>query len=173
VCRRAWIAVTGLALLAAALPDGAAAATPDLWATVNLCNTPQHPFKMGVRGHMPGDGKREKMYMRFTAQYQAPDRTWQAVEGTGRSAWIYAGSALFSNEETGFTFSFDQPKPGDRFVLRGRVDFQWLAKRRRNGKVRIVVVRRASAITSAGHPSTGSEPPGYSAAACVITGPAA
>jgi hypothetical protein len=173
VCRRACIALTAVALLASALPDGAAAETPDLWATVNLCNTPQQPFKVGVRGHMPGDGKREKMYMRFTAEYRAPDGTWQPVDGTGRSPWIYAGSALFSNEETGFTFSFDQPNPGDRFVIRGRADFQWRAKRRRHGKVRIVVVHRATAITSAGHPSMGADPPGYSAAACVMEGPAA
>jgi hypothetical protein len=170
VRQRAWIAFIAVALLSAASP---ASASTDLWATVNLCNTPQHPYMMGVRGHMPGDGKREKMYMRFTAQYRASDGSWQTVDGTARSPWIYVGSALFSNEEGGFTFSFDQPQAGDQFVMRGRTDFQWRAKRRRNGKVRIVVVRRAVAITSAGHPSTGSEPPGFSAATCVFAGPSA
>jgi hypothetical protein len=172
VRQRAWIVLVAVALLSAA-PSAFAGTSTDLWATVNLCNTPEHPYQMGVRGRMPGDGKREKMYMRFTAQYRAGDGTWQTVDGTARSPWIYVGSALFSNEEGGFTFSFDQPKPGEQFVMRGRADFQWRARKRRNGKVRIVVVRRAVAITSAGHPSHGAEPPGFSAATCMITGPSA
>jgi hypothetical protein len=161
-----------LAALAMLLPgNGAgAAATRDLWATVNLCNTPQHPNMMGVRGSMPGDGKHEKMYMRFTAEFRAADKSWKRVGGTGLSRWIYAGSALFSSEESGFNFSIDAPNAGDRFVLRGVAEFQWRAKRRVHGRVKVVVVRRATAITSAGHPSPGSEPAGYSSAACVITG---
>jgi hypothetical protein len=166
---RASFAFAAMALL---LPGSGAnaAATSDLWATVNLCNTPQHHNMMGVRGSMPGDGKHEKMYMRFTAEFRAADKSWKRVDGTGRSPWIYAGSALFSSEESGFNFSIDAPNAGDRFVLRGVAEFQWRAKRRRHGKVTVVVVRRATAITSAGHPSPGSEPAGYSSAACVITG---
>jgi hypothetical protein len=165
---RASIVLTGLALLVPG--SGATAATRDLWATVNLCNTPQHPNMLGVRGSMPGDGKREKMYMRFTAQFRTPDYTWKRVDGTGRSHWIYAGSARFSSEQAGFNFSLDPPAMGDRWILRGVAEFEWRARRRVNGTLRVVVVRRATAITRAGHSTPASEPAGYSAAACVIAG---
>jgi len=162
-------AVAGLA----ALPASAGAQSRDLWTTVNLCNTTAHPNEMGVRGHMPGDGTRAKMYMRFTAQYRDPDTgSWVPMGGTGRSPWIYAGSALFKHQETGFTFSFDPPQAGDRFVFRGLADFQWRARRRSHGKGHVAVVRRERPRTEAGHPSTESDPAGYSAAACVMEAPA-
>jgi hypothetical protein len=159
------------AVLLAALPATAAARPRDLWTTVNSCNVPTHPNKMGVRGRMPGDGTRGKMYMRFTAQFQDTDGSWKDVGGTGRSSWIYAGSALFTHEEAGFTFSFDPPQAGDRFLFRGVTDFEWRARRHRNGKVRTVVVERERKVTVSGHPSSGAEPPGYSAASCEMDGP--
>jgi hypothetical protein len=168
---RRFLPIAAVAL-GLAVPAGAAARNHDLWVTINLCDTPQHPDKLGVRGRMPGNDTRDRMYMRFTAQYRAADGTWQPIRGKNESPWIYAGSALFSHEETGFTFSIDPPKAGERFVLRGTADFQWRAKRRKNGRVRIVVVKEARLHTEAGHPSTGAEPAGYSSASCVIEGPA-
>ena len=155
----------------AVLPAGAAAQPRDLWTTVNVCNTPAQPNKMGVRGRMPGDGTRGRMYMRFTAQFQDGDGSWRNVGGSGRSSWIYAGSALFTHQEAGFTFSFDPPQAGDRFVFRGVTEFEWRARRHRHGKVRTVVVEHERKVTVAGYPSSESDPPGYSAATCEIDGP--
>ena len=47
----------------------AAPKSPDLWATVNICDTLRHPDQMGVRASMPGDGTHERMFMRFRAQF--------------------------------------------------------------------------------------------------------
>jgi hypothetical protein len=161
-----------LAIALAALPAAAAARPSDLWTTVNSCNTPDEPNTMGVRGRMPGDGTRGKMYMRFAAQFRDTDGSWKDVDGNGRSSWIYAGSALFTHQEAGFTFSFDPPQAGDRFMFRGVTDFEWRARRHRHGKVRMVVVEHERKVTAAGHPSTGAKPAGYSAASCEIDGPA-
>jgi hypothetical protein len=164
--------VAAVAMLAAA-PAAAEAQSRDLWTTVNLCNTPAHPNEMGVRGRMPGDGTHTKMYMRFTAQYRDPEsRSWVSMVGDGQSPWIYAGSALVSHQETGFTFSFDPPQAGDRFVFRGVADFQWRARKRSHGKLHMAVVRSERMHTEAGHPAAGAEPAGYSSAACVMEGPA-
>src|SRR6516225_3708574 len=41
-----------------------------LWATIDLCNPPDQPHYVGVRGSMPGDGRAtDTMYMRFRLQY--------------------------------------------------------------------------------------------------------
>ena len=153
-----------------AAPDAEAGRTKDLWATVNVCDTAKSPDDMGVRARMPGDGTRERMYMRFTAQYRS-GKEWKIVSGHGRSAWLYAGSALFENQELGYTFSFDSPGAGKSFLMRGLVQFQWRDRRRHLGRLRTVVVRRSHAYTEGGHPTKRAEPPGFSAATCRIRGP--
>jgi hypothetical protein len=161
--------VTAAALGATAfalLPAAAQAGQRDLWATVNVCDTKRSPDRMGVRARMPGNGRRQRMYMRFTAQYRDGDR-WRVVAGRGRSRWFYAGSALFRNQELGYTFRFDAPDPGTSYTMRGRVQFEWRKLRRG----RLVVVRRATRLTTRGHRSTGAQPPGYTRARCVIRGP--
>src|SRR3954449_13256904 len=116
----ASLAALGSALALA--PAAPAAGTRDLWATVNVCDTPSSPDEMGVRARMPGDGRRHRMYMRFTAQFKN-GKTWKAVSGKGASRWLYAGSALFKTQELGYTFSFDAPKAGSGYVMRGLVQF--------------------------------------------------
>lgn len=169
---RPALALAGAALAFAVTVPSAAAATrsPDLWATVNVCNTQNAPNKMGVRARMPGDGRRERMYMRFIAQYRTRSG-WKVVTGRGVSRWLYAGSALFKHEELGYTFSFDAPNPGSGFVLRGLVKFEWRAHRHVNGHLRWVVVHRTHRATRAGHPSHDADPPRYSAATCQIGEP--
>src|SRR3954451_7052903 len=138
------VVISAAALGLALFPASAGAQSRDLWTTVDLCNTPAHPNQMGVRGRMPGDGTRTKMYMRFTAQYRDPEsRSWVSMVGDGRSPWIYAGSARFSHQETGFTFDFDPPQAGDHFVFRGIAEFQWRARKRSHGKVHVAVVASA------------------------------
>jgi hypothetical protein len=135
----------------------------DLWATVNVCDTPKSPNDMGVRARIPGDGTRRRMYMRFTAQYRTAGK-WRRVAG-GRSGWMLAGSALFRYKELGYTFSIDAPKPGASYLLRGLVQFEWRVKK--TGKV----ARRTHRFTESGHPTKFSEPSKFSAARCRIKTP--
>ena len=165
--------VAALVLPAAlvAIPSAAAAPPPkDLWATVNICDTLAHPDRMGVRASMPGNGTRERMFMRFHAQYyDGSTNKWFDVKGIAASGWLYAGSARFRVRQAGYTFSFMAPKSGSAFVLRGVVDFQWRAVRRtRSGNRRVVVVRTLRANTKGGHPAAGADPPGYSSGICEI-----
>ena len=159
------------ALATAALATGISAPADarkvkDLWATVNVCDTPKSPNKMGVRARMPGDGTRNRMYMRFTAQYRTGGR-WKVVGGRGRSKWLLAGTARRRWQEVGYTFGIDAPKPGTSYVLRGLVQYQW------RDKTTHKVVRRTHRFTARGHP-TGSDgqPRNYSAGRCRVETPA-
>ena len=51
VMRLAWVAAVVVLALAVAAPAGAAS---NLWATVNVCDTPAHPGQVGLRASMPG-----------------------------------------------------------------------------------------------------------------------
>jgi hypothetical protein len=153
--------IAGLLVLA---PAASAAGTRDLWATVNVCDTAKSPDEMGVRARMPGDGRRHRMYMRFTAQFQTAKRKWKPVSGKGRSRWLYAGSALFKTQELGYTFSFDPPKAGGSFTMRGLVQFQWRTKHGR-------VIRRTHLYTEGHHRTRGADPKRFSAGRCAISTP--
>jgi len=148
--------------LVAALPASAAKNPPDLWATVNVCDSGLHDNMMGVRASMPGDGDRTKMYMRFVAQYyDRGKQLWSEVKGSGVSDWIYVGSGQYARREGGYTFAFDAPGSGKTFVLRGAVDYKWTKGRR--------IVRTAHLLTKSGHPNTkGADPASFSAGLCEI-----
>jgi hypothetical protein len=175
---RQWPRVPRLLLPALAAPVLAVllsattqAATPALWATVNVCDQPAAPDSMGVRGNMPGTGKRRRMYMRFRAQYWSEAAgSWQKVTGVDVSPWVYAGTARRRSRQAGWTFPFDRPPPGGTFHVRGLVEFQWRArKRRHHRRPRWVVVRRRRTVTRAGIPGVeGADPPGTSLASCLI-----
>jgi hypothetical protein len=149
------------ALLAAAAPPSAAAAPRGLWATVNVCDTPGHPDAVGIRGSMPGDGRRGvRMRMRFRLQYQAPSGPWRPL-AAGDSGWVAVGSGRLRTGQAGQTFTITPPGAGRPYVLRGVVSFQW-----RRGRH---VVARARRVTTAGHGATrGADPAGFSAATCRI-----
>ena len=135
-----------------------------LWVTVNMCDTAKHPDTLGIRASMPGTGrKRERMYMRFRAEFKAADGTWKRFSGEGPdSGWQPVGPARYKARQSGWLFPFE-PAAGQRFELRAVVDFQW----RRGTKK---VVARASEVSTAGHNVTIAEPEGYSAATCEIVG---
>jgi hypothetical protein len=163
--------VTLLFGLAAVTP--AQAANPDLWATINICDTPSYPDAMGVRASMPGNGTRQRMYMRFRATfYDRVREAWFPVDGVPRSPWIYVGNATIRARRAGWTFEFMPPAPGTDSVVRGVVEFQWRKRRRpRRGsrRVREVVVRYVRANTRSGIPNVdGGDPPGTSEGVCVI-----
>jgi hypothetical protein len=151
--------------------SSALAGKPDrLWATVNICDTLRYPNQMGVRASMPGNGTKERMYMRFRAQFfNATKNKWFNVKGNADSGWVLAGSARFVSREAGWTFSFSPPAAGATFTLRGLVNFQWRIRKRVDGRLRTVIVRRSKEITEGGQKSpVGADPPGYSSGTCDI-----
>lgn len=121
---------------------------------------------------MPGNGTRQRMYMRFHARFFDPAReTWHPVEGSGRSPWIYAGTARYRARKAGWTFQFGAPPQGSSFVVRGVVQFEWRTRRRprEGGAAREVVVRRTRANTRQGIRNVGEgDPPGTSEGVCAI-----
>ena len=157
-----FAAATASCLAAAALAP-AASRPKNLWATVNVCDTPTYQNMMGVRASMPGDAQHSKMYMRFGAQYFSRSKQlWYDVGQNGLSKWIYVGSGIYRAKQGGYTFAFDPPQNGSSFVLRGTVDFKWVKRGR--------VVRTAHLNTKGGHPNTvGADPTDYSAGLCEIT----
>ena len=161
------IVPTALVLLALAPAAAGAAApvrSPLLWATVNICDTAEHPDTLGVRASMPGTGSGgEQMYMRFRAQFlSSVDGLWHNFLAKGTdSGWVRVGSARYRARQSGWSFPFAL-KEGQRYELRGSVSFEW----RRGDEV----VRRAARRTRAGHATAVGDPKGYSAATCVASG---
>jgi hypothetical protein len=148
--------------VALVVPAAAQASSPDLWATVNVCDTPGKPDRIGIRGSMPGTGKKGEMFMRFRVQFfDATKKSWRVVrDSDADSGYISAGSSRFKVRQTGATFHFTPPAGGS-FRMRGMVDFEWRAKGR--------VAKSTRRYTEAGHKSvSGADPPGFSASACKI-----
>lgn len=164
-------AAAGVALAAAfaAAPataqDGPTVAQSKLlWATVNICDTEEHPDTVGVRGSMPGSGDAgERMYMRFQLQYfDRRDGKWHNIGASGDSGFVPVGSARYKQRQSGRNFTVRPPKTGS-YLMRGAVTFEW----REDGKV----VRRARERTTSGHTRTaGADPAGFSAASCRVRG---
>jgi hypothetical protein len=159
------VSLTALAAacwLALAPTVPAAKGPKDLWATINVCDTPTHAKMMGVRASMPGDAQHTKMYMRFAAQYyDSSKQLWLDVKGYPVSKWILVGSGQFRSRQGGYTFAFDAPKDGKTFTLHGIVDFKWTKRDR--------VVRTAQVTTQGGHSGTpGADPKQFSAPLCDI-----
>jgi hypothetical protein len=155
----------GLALVLAALAlpaTTASAAAPDVWATVNVCDTAKNPNGIGIRASMPGaQRKTVRLYMRFRIEWKDPtDGLWHNTIGFGDSGFVNIGRPKDGGRrQAGYVFPLEQPTEPQR--LRGKVDFQWRIGKR--------VVRRERARTEKGHRSAaGSDPKGYSAATCVV-----
>jgi hypothetical protein len=134
--------------------------SPELWATVNVCNSPAHPDTIGIRGSMPGDGHaHDMMYMRFLVQsLDVSTGKWADIGRTADSGFVQIGSAAVTRQ-AGRSFEF---KPtATTFTLRGLVEFQW----HHAGRTVHVTTRP----TTAGHTSVaGAEPKGFSAASCAL-----
>lgn len=138
--------------------------SPDLWSTVNVCDTELHPNEIGVRGSMPGLGtQRAALFMRFQIQYLAKaDNKWHNIEAKADSGFRKLGTSRNRVLESGWTFKFLPPPDGGAHMLRGAVTYVW----RVNGRL----VRSIKRKTETGHRSTaGADPPGFSAATCSIS----
>src|SRR3954451_3968994 len=93
-------------LLAIAAPAGARTPDPrssaDLWATINVCDTFAHPDTIGIRGSMPGIGRRATLWMRFQVQFfQASDQKWHNLDQSADSSWKRIGIARSRVLESG------------------------------------------------------------------------
>ncbi len=164
-----WFRATAALLAAAcvAVPAAADARQKEswsdlLWATVNVCDTTDHPDTVGIRASMPGSGvAKERMFIRFQLQYlRTSDNTWHNIGSGGDSGFIMVGSGRFKARQTGRNFTVQPPATGV-FTLRGAVTYEW----RKDGEV----VRRARKRTKGGHPrTTGADPATFSAATCDV-----
>ena len=137
-----------------------------LWATVNVCDTERNPDTLGIRASMPGlRRKHETLWMRFRVQYfsERRERWHNFAKGDGTdSGYMKVGRhGRYRARQSGYLFPFS-PEVGERYRLRGAVEFQW----RRRGRV----MRNAREITTRGHRVTIADPAGYSAAVCEILG---
>jgi hypothetical protein len=133
----------------------------ELWATIDVCNTPKQPDTIGIRGSMPGDKRaRDKMYMAFRLQYLNAQQQWVNLAGSASAAYVAVGSGA-SSRQGGTSFELMPVAGKPAVTLRGVVDFEW-----RRGKT---VVMLAAEPTSASHLSlAGAEPAGYSSATCIL-----
>jgi hypothetical protein len=163
----------------------ARASAAPMWATVNICDSPESPNSMGVRAAIAGNGRAQRMYMRFTAQWwSGVSHAWDDVPGA-RSPWIYVGSARYVQRQSGWTFAFNQPATGGSYILRGRVELQWreghaIRRRVRSRRARArrrwvtvgrrwVVVKDRELITAGGLVGVdGGQPAGTSLPLCGI-----
>ena len=158
------LAILALAALAIATVPAAGEArrAPAVWATVNVCDTAEHPNQMGIRGSMAGLARRARMYMRFRVQFQNKKGRWVTVpDPLTDSGWVRVATGKRGEHDSGWTFSFKPPPSGGAHVLRGVVTFEW----RRAGRI----LRHQRAFTAPGHPNTaGADPPDFSAESCEI-----
>ncbi len=133
--------------------------SPELWATINICNPADQRDTVGVRGSMPGDGQaQDKMYMSFRLQYRGAGTGKRWVDVAGASTGMTPVGAGASARQSGSSFTL---VPAARSRFRGVVDFQW----RRGASVLLSVSRP----TTAPHKSfAGADPAGFSSATCLI-----
>jgi hypothetical protein len=165
--RRLVLVPLGVVLLSA---SASAAPSKELWATVNICDTPAHPDSMGVRAAMPGNGTRERMYVRFQAQvWSFRVQRWRGLRGKGRSPWLYVGPARFRSQQAGWTFDFDRSE-GKAFLVRALAVFEWRKRKARHPqRARWEVVMRRRRITRGGILGVnGGDLPGTSIDSCWI-----
>ncbi len=83
------------------------------WANVNICNAGQ----LGARAQLAGDGSKDVMRVRFTAEWLSPDG-WVPLAGQATSPWQDAGSAEFTWAQAGWTFNLGVPPTGASYQLR-------------------------------------------------------
>jgi hypothetical protein len=112
-----------VATLAAVAVAGTASGQGDqltsTWAKLNICN----PTQLGARAQLAGDGTSDRMAVRFTAQWLSPDG-WVPLSGEASSPWLDAGSAEFTWQQAGWTFSLNVPQAGESYQLRAVADLK-------------------------------------------------
>jgi hypothetical protein len=130
------------ALAAVAAVPASAQFRPRPWATVNICDPPQAPGRVGVRASVP-NRRDAAQWVRIRIQFFDGSRlAWRVVRSGGEGGFTKlsdGGTRVLG----GTTFPFTPPQPGTSIRLRGLVDVEWRRGRR--------VVSRAQVITRGGH----------------------
>jgi hypothetical protein len=137
--------------------------SPQLWATIDVCNPSDQPNTVGVRGSMPGDEhSQDQMYMRFRLQYlDTSTQQWVDLPNGAESGYVAVGAAKTARQ-SGRSFQLVPVAGKPAVTLRGVVSFQW-----RHGSTVEYTVSRP---TTAGHDSlAGADPKGFSAAECPLS----
>ena len=122
MARRWTLLALGASLAAVAVAGPASGAGDQLtssWAKLNICN----PSQLGARAQLAGDGSSTTMAVRFTAQWLSPDG-WVPLSGQASSPWVEAGSAEFTWQQAGWTFSLNVPQTGEAYQLRAVADMK-------------------------------------------------
>jgi hypothetical protein len=132
-----------------------AAHSENLWATVNVCDTPNYPNYIGIRGQMPALGFSSALSMQVRVDYWSFARSG-FVPVRGAKKTVNLGTASSGLYQNGYFFRF---KPS--LILRGTITFQW----RRQGKVIGSAVRHTGGYY---HRVMFSDPPGFSRPTCTI-----
>ena len=128
----------------------------NLWATVIICHTKNHPNTIGIRGQMPTLGFATKLRMQFRVQYWT-GKAFTPVRGVSKT--ITLGPAVHGVYQAGVRFPF-APSPQAE-LLRGSVSLEW-----RMGSTRVARVTRS---TRKGHPDADfGDPERFSSGVCVI-----
>ncbi len=128
--------------------------SPDLWATVNVCNTKKHPNTIGIRGQQPTLGFSAQLRMRFRVEYWT-GKAFRPLRGLEKS--VALGAPATGVKQDGWMFPFS-PHAGR---LRGSVIFEWRLHRKLIGKTK--------RLTRAHHRSADyGDPKGFSSTQCVI-----
>jgi hypothetical protein len=189
-------AVSGLAVASARSNRSGAGDGRPFWATVNICDTKDSPNALGIRTSVPGNGTRQRIFARYTAQWWSEaDQQWVTVAGSGVTPWVLVGDADMAARQAGWTFTFVQPEPGTTYVMRGVVELEWrdtaaAAKRARRNRIarqrhrarnsanrrrsarraqQNAVVQRRTLLTKTGMKGVqGGDPDGLSKAMCLI-----
>jgi hypothetical protein len=151
--------VLATALVAVAAVPASAQSRPRPWATVNVCDPPQAPGRVGVRVSIP-NRRDAAQWVRIRIQFFDPARfAWRVVPGGGETGYTKlsdGGTRVLG----GTTFPFTPPQPGTSIRLRGVVDVQWRRGRR--------VLSRAQVTTRGGHANMADPLLQLSAATCDI-----
>jgi hypothetical protein len=132
----------------------------ELWATIDVCNAPDQPNTVGIRGSMPGDGKAaDKMYMNFSLEYVDAVNQWAPLPSS-ESGWVLVGSGSGARQG-GWSFTLKPPHSRGKFTLRGTVAFRWMRSTH--------MFAHTTLQTSSGrHVLAGADPAGFSVARCAL-----
>ncbi|HWI22804.1 MAG TPA: hypothetical protein VNT22_09350 [Baekduia sp.] len=169
----AFILVLAAASVAAAQTTTAPPVTPKptltaaqqklLWATVNICDTVDHPDTIGVAGSMPVIKRAKRFYMRFRLQYRdASTETFKTVPGLAAdSGWVEVEPSSGRARKAGHDFELAVPPDSEGYTVRAEVSFQWRTRKR--------MLLFAKRLTTPSHPRTmAADPKRFSAAVCTI-----
>lgn len=133
------------------------ARSPNLWATVNICNTRRYRDKLGIRGQMPALGFPSQLSMTIGVDYWASPQKQFTPIPRFKKLLVVLGTFSSGAQQGGTTFTF-MPHAG---LLRGRVTFEY----KRAGKTLGSITRN----TTGNHKHVDqAHPPGHSAATCTI-----